>query len=56
MCVCTHEIMYLIIVKMLMRMKNQSHRHDTNSPRFRLLVNIRLSQYDHAYMYVLSNT
>ena len=42
MCVCICEIIYLIIVKMLMKLKNWSHRHDINSPRSRQIVNIRI--------------
>ena len=40
--VSIHEIIYLIRVKMLLKMKNWSHRHDINSPRSRHLVNIRI--------------
>ena len=39
--VCIHEIIRLIIVKMMMKMKNRSHRHALNSPRSRHMVNIR---------------
>ena len=28
MCVCIHEITYLIKVKIMMKMKNRSHRRD----------------------------
>ena len=34
-CVCFHEIMRLIIMKMEMKMKNGSHRHETNKIRSR---------------------
>ena len=39
--VCIHEIIRLIIVKMMTKMKNRSHRHALNSPRSRHIVNIR---------------
>ena len=32
-CVCFHEIIRLIILKMEMKMKNKSHRYDINRPR-----------------------
>ena len=31
-CVCIHEIIQLIIMKMKMKMKNGSHRYDINRP------------------------
>ena len=34
-CVCFHEIIRLIIMKMEMKMKNGSHRHETNKIRSR---------------------
>ena len=34
-CVCFHEIMWLIIMKMETKMKNRSHRCDINRPRAR---------------------
>ena len=34
-CVCIHEITRLIIMKIMMEMKNRSHRYDINRPRFR---------------------
>ena len=34
-CVCIHEIIRLIIMKMKMKMKNRSHRCDVNGPRSR---------------------
>ena len=34
-CVCIHEIMQLIIIKMKMKMKNRSQRYDINRPRSR---------------------
>ena len=39
---CIHEIILLIIVKKIMKMKNRSHRDDINSPRSRQVVNIRI--------------
>ena len=41
-CVCIHEIIYVIIVKMMMKMKNRSYRHNINSLRSRHIVNIRI--------------
>ena len=41
-CGCIHEIIYLIIVKTMMKMKNRPHRHDINSPRSRHIVNIKI--------------
>ena len=38
MCVNIHEI----IVKMMLKMKNRSHRHNINSPRSRHTVSIRI--------------
>ena len=40
--VCIHETIYLIMVKMLMKMKNWWHRHDINSLRSRDIVNKRI--------------
>ena len=34
MCVCFHEILRLIIMKMEMKMKNRSQRYDINKIRF----------------------
>ena len=35
-CLCIHEIIKLIIMKMNMEMKNRSHRYDVNRPRSRI--------------------
>ena len=32
-CVCIHEIIRLIIMKIKIKMKNRSHRHEINRPR-----------------------
>ena len=40
--VCIYGIIWLIIVKMMMKMKNRPRRHDINSPRSRNIVNIRI--------------
>ena len=42
MCVCIHEITKLIIVKMMMKMKNRSHRRGINSTTARHMVEIRI--------------
>ena len=42
MCVCIHEITKLIIVKMMMKMKNRSHRRGINSTTARHIVEIRI--------------
>ena len=34
-----------------MKIKNRLHRHDINNPRSRHVVNLRVIQYDDAYMY-----
>ena len=34
-CVCIHEIIRLTIMKMKIKMKNRSHRHDINRPILR---------------------
>ena len=34
-CVCIHEIIRLIIIKMKMKMKNRSHRYNMNRPKSR---------------------
>ena len=34
-CVCIHEVIRLIIMKIKMKMKNRSHRRDINRPRSR---------------------
>ena len=34
-CICVHEIIRLTIMKMKIKMKNRSHRHDINRPRLR---------------------
>ena len=52
--VCIHEIIWLIIVKMKIKMKNRSHRYHINSPRSRHIVNIR-SVSVWWCLYVLSN-
>ena len=39
-CVCIHEIMRVIIIKMKLKMKNRSHRFDINRTR---------SRYGHKY-------
>ena len=31
-CVCIHDIIRLIIIKMKMKVKNKSHRYDINGP------------------------
>ena len=31
-CVCIHEVIGLIIMKIKVKMKNRSHRYDTNRP------------------------
>ena len=54
-CVCIHQILWLIIEKMMMKMKNRSHKHNINSPRSRYIVNIRnVSVW--LCLYVLTNT
>ena len=35
MCVCIHEIIRVIMMKMRMKMKNRSHRYDINRPKSR---------------------
>ena len=40
-CVCIHEIIRLMIVRMMMKMKNRSHRHDINSSSSRQKVIMR---------------
>ena len=39
---CNHEIIWLIIVKMMIKMKIRLYRHDMNSPRSRHIVRIRI--------------
>ena len=34
-CVCTYDIIRLIIMKMKIKMKKRFHRHDINTPRSR---------------------
>ena len=34
-CVCVHEIIGLVTMKMKVNMKNRSHRYDINRPRSR---------------------
>ena len=56
--VCIHEIIRLTIMKMKVKMKNRSHRHDINGPRLRQghkIVNIE-SVSMMMLIYVLSNT
>ena len=53
--VCVHEIIWLIIAKMKMKMKTGSHIYNINSPRSRHLVHIR-SVSVWWCLYVLRNT
>ena len=53
--VCSFEIIWLIIVKMKMKIKNRPHIHDINSPRSRHIVNIR-SVSVWGCLYISSNT
>ena len=53
MCVCFHEIIRLIIMKMEMKMKNRPQRYDINKIRSSYgtnIVNLKVPQYDDAYM------
>ena len=52
-CVCIHEIIRLIIIKIKMKMENRSCRYDINRPRSRhghKYSNKEVSQHDDAYM------
>ena len=55
MCACIQEIIWLIIVKMIMKMKSRSHRHNMNSPRSKHIVNIRIALVWWC-LYALNNT
>ena len=34
MCVCIHQIIRVIMMKIRMKMKNRSHRYDINRPKY----------------------
>ena len=50
-CVCTHQIIRFIIIKMKIKMKNRSHRYDI------IVLNLGIKSISiWCYLYVLSNT
>ena len=56
-CVCIHEIMRLIIMKVKMKMTKRSHRYDTNRPRSRYWHKYSTcKKYLSMILYILSNT